>query len=233
MNTPIHGYKLRALFTKDLKDTLKNPQCLIMAALPLVMVLLYSNLDFGGEGMDRIFVLIMGALMALCILPVSLPAQMISEEKEKFTLRTLMLSNVTAWEFLLSKVLVTLLLMLVTALLILGIVGLDVVSAGLYLLSMGAGSLCMVLLGALVGILAKNQMSTGLFSAPVMLVMLLPAILGMADARIERVARFLPTHAVLTLLLGEGGPTQIAVLAAWTALSAALFVLAYQRKRLD
>ena len=107
----IQAYKVAALFRKDWKDTLKNGNFLLLCILPLGLSALYTFIDFGGFRMEPLFVLSIGLLMNLSLLPLSATSMMIAEEKEKYTLRTLMLSNVSATEFLLSKALVVFLLM--------------------------------------------------------------------------------------------------------------------------
>ena len=103
--------KVIALFKKDMKDTSKNVNVMILLVLPLLFTFLYQFIDLGGEGMPKEFILFISVLMNLCLVPVSFLSMIIAEEKEKNTLRTLMLSNVSAGDFLLSKSLVTFLYM--------------------------------------------------------------------------------------------------------------------------
>ena len=171
----IQAYKVAALFRKDWKDTLKNGNCLLLCILPLGMSALYTFLDFDGFQLDRLFVLSIGLLMNLSLLPLSATSMMIAEEKEKHTLRTLMLSNVSAVEFLLSKALVIFLLMQAVNLGVYAMVG-RVVPLPYFLLVTTCAAPCGILLGALIGLVAKNQMSTGMFSAPLALLLMLPAM---------------------------------------------------------
>ncbi|MDR0896465.1 MAG: ABC transporter permease [Oscillospiraceae bacterium] len=227
----ISPVKLWALLKKDIKDTLKNPQCLLMMGLPLVFALLYQSMDLGMPGE---YVLMLCLLMNMSITGVSCMAMMIAEEKEKYTLRTLMLSNVSAAEFLLSKALVVLGITELGSLLIFFITGSDAALLPRYLAVTIATCLCLLILGALVGIISKNQMTTGIFAAPAMLILMLPPMLAEIDATYLQVARFTPTYSMVNLLFKEGDRLfSIAVLAGWIVLSALLFALAYRRKRLD
>lgn len=230
----IQWNKVGALFRKDLKDALKNPQCLILIALPLLMVLLYTNLSFGDEGMPTAFVFSFGLLMNLSILPVTFMSMMIAEEKEKFTLRTLMLSNVSAGDFLIAKALVILLVAQCSNAIIYAITMPEGITLARYIPATTFTILSLLLFGALVGILSKNQMSTGLFAAPAMLLFLLPPTLSEVSEAMAAIAKFTPTQAMMQMLEGAGSFSfNICVLLAWTVLGAALFGLAYRRKRLD
>lgn len=231
----IHWNKVGALFRKDMKDALKNGNFILLAALPLLFTVLYRFMSFDGFQMDQQFVLTLGLLMTLTLLPLSTMSMMIAEEKEKNTLRTLMLSNVSATEFLLSKSLVIFLLMQVVNLLIYMITGMPASGLPRFLLVTSCSSVCMILFGALIGILSKNQMSTGMLSAPFALVLLIPAAFAQISDGFASVARFIPSYAMIQLISGTEDDLllPIAVLLAWTVLAALLFGAAYRRKRLD
>lgn len=227
--------KVRALFKKDLKDALKNGNFLLLAAMPIVLTLIYRLINFDGFSLEPEFVLTFGLLMALTLVPLSTTSMMIAEEKEKSTLRTLMLSNVSAGEFLISKALVIFVLVELVCLVIYMLTGLPISGLGRMLLVTAASSVSMILLGALIGIVSKNQMSTGMLSAPLALVLLMPAIFAQMSDGVMAYARFLPTTAMLQMISmpQEGILFPLMVILVWTVLSAVLFFFTYQRKRLD
>lgn len=225
--------KVRPLFRKDIRDLSKNANCLIIAILPVLFTFLYKNMNFGGEGMPPEMVLTFGLLMNSALMPISVMAMSIAEEKEKNTLRTLMLSNVSAAEFLLSKFLMIFLVTQLINLVVYAIAGTELMPIVRFLLVTSCSIAPPILLGALVGILSKNQMSTGTLSAPLALLLLMPAIFGQIDEGIAKFARFTPTMAMMNLLNRQDEAMAVAVLIGWTILSAALFALAYRKKRLD
>lgn len=161
--------KTRILFLKDWKDTLKNGNGMILAVLPLFFTLLYRMLPIDGMPMPREFISLIGVLMNLALVPVALLSMMIAEEKEKNTLRTLMLSNVGAVEFLTSKCLVVLVLLSVVNLAVFFLTGMALSALPLFLLVTTLTALCLMFLGAVIGLLCKNQMSTGTLASPVAL----------------------------------------------------------------
>lgn len=230
----LRWHKVRALFTKDMKDALQNGNMLLLAALPLVFTLLYRMMRFEGMQMEPQFVMTLGLLMTLTFMPLSVASMMIAEEKEKNTLRTLMLSNVSAAEFLLSKLMVVFLVMQVVNVMIFLITGMPASDLPRFLLITTLSSVNMILFGALIGILSKNQMSTGMISAPFALVLLMPAVFAQISDGFAAVAQFIPTYAMIQLITKQGGMLlPIVVIVVWTVLAAALFGIVYQKKRLD
>ncbi len=227
--------KVRALLKKDFKDTLKNPQCLLMGLLPLLFAVLYTNMNFGGEGgMPPMMVLMLCTLMNTSLNTLSVMAMMIAEEKEKNTLRTLMLSNVSAGDFLISKTTVAFVITEVINLLIFVLCKTEGLPLGRFLLSSAGASICLLLIGAIIGIVSKNQMATGVLSAPAALLLMLPAIFAEISDTFSTIAKFTPTRAMVLLMQPEEPVlVPLLVLVAWTVLAALLFAVIFRKKRLD
>ncbi len=230
----LSAHKIKALFQKDIKDALKNSQSMIMVVLPILFTLLYRYISLGGEHMDQSFVMATGLLMNLSLIPISAMSMMIAEEKEKNTLRTLMLSNVSAGEFLISKALVIYLITQSVGLVIYFLSGAGAVSFIRFFFGTSFTCLCLMFFGAIIGIVSKNQMATGTMSAPFAMLLLIPAIFGQVDEGFAKYARFTPTYAMLQILGKEGSLWfPLAVLLAWAILAALLFSVIYRKKRLD
>src|SRR5699024_11468048 len=105
--------------------------------------------------------------------PLNVLANMVAEEKEKQTLRSLMLANVSATDFLLSKAFVALVLMLIDGILIFLVCQEPMEYFGYFLIFYVLSSLSVLFFGALVGLLSKDQMSAGTLSSPLMILLLL------------------------------------------------------------
>ena len=75
-----HLRVLRTLFVKDIVDMFKNPNVLLMLALPLIFIVIYQFVDLG---MSPAYLLMLGVMMNLCLTPLSVLGMMIAEEKEK------------------------------------------------------------------------------------------------------------------------------------------------------
>jgi ABC-2 type transport system permease protein len=232
-----------ALFQKDCKDTLQNMNVMIMIFLPLVFGVLYTSLfsDISAE-IPANYVLGMITSMTLALVPTTFLSVLVAEEKEKHTLRTLMLSGVTGGEFMASKTLLTLVLMEVLSVACFFVTKGEPRLLPAYLLLVTAGSLGLLLIGATIGLLCKDQMSTSVLSAPIALVLMIPPMLGSLNDTLAFIAKLTPIQWVLRLLAwvqgggslisAEGGKGAL-VLLAWIVLPAIVFGVVYRRKRLD
>lgn len=231
----MNGYKIAALLKKDMKDTLKNVNCLIMILLPLFFVILYQSMDFGGEHMPNDFIMLMGLQMNMALIPVSVVAMMVAEEKEKNTLRTLMLSNVKAGEFLVSKLLVGYLMMQFVNLFIFFLTTNPISHLTLFLLATTLCGTVVLLIGASVGLISKNQMSTGIIGAPVALLLLIPSMFASLSPEgfIAKLASFLPNDAMIHILANGGSFRDYVVTIVWIVLTGLLFTLAYRKMQRD
>ena len=106
--------KTATLFEKDLKDVVKNPTMLVCCLLPLGFIAFFSKVMGGNvEGVEAQHAfdatMLSYALLFTCTMVSSMATiTAIAEEKEKHTLRTLMLANVSPEQILLSRGLVAL-----------------------------------------------------------------------------------------------------------------------------
>ncbi len=235
-----HCTRTWVLLRKDAADMVKNPNMLIMLLLPVLFSWIYTFIGAEtGEHLTPAAVLTLATLMTLALVPLSLLSTAIAEEKEKNTLRTLMLTGVTAGEFLTSKALATELSIAVVSTEAFFVAGAPVTALAPYLAASLLGALPLLLLGAVIGIASRDQMSTGIAAAPLALLMMLPAMFGAAGGVIGFIARLMPTTAVLDLVYAAMGlqaldlVSSMLVLAVWSVLSAAVFALIYKKKRLD
>lgn len=220
-----HLRVLRTLFVKDIVDMFKNLNVLLMLALPLIFIVIYQFVDLG---MSPAYLLMLG--------------MMIAEEKEKNTMRTLMLCNVTGGEFLAAKTLAVLAGTLLVDTVLFFLTGFGPAQLPVFLLVCTAGSITMLLLGGLTGIVCRDQTSTGTIAGPLALVFMLPTMFAGMGGVLQKVASFVPTTATADLMfLGLGHQSwmganvlwDVAVLAVWTAGSAVLFALAFRKKGVD
>lgn len=229
------AYKVHALMKKDFKDALKNLNCLFMVILPLFFVMLYNSIGI-GEHMPPTFVMMLGLQMNMALIPVSALAMMVAEEKEKHTLRTLMLANVSAPEFLLSKLIIGYSMMQLVNVAIFFLCSQPVSDLLRYFLITSLGSVPTLILGASIGLISKNQMSTGILAAPAALLLLIPSMFSqiMPDGFLAKIARATPNDAVARLLLRDGSALlSVVVLVVWIILVGFLFSLAYHKLRAD
>ena len=238
----MNGKIICTLLKKDLKSCLANKNILVSVLIPIFFCLLYRFLFSSlGDGLED-FVLSACTVFAISIVPTSILPVMIAEEKEKYTLRSLMLAQVKGGEFLFSKITVCLLLTLADA-------------AAVYFLSDGrpedfpmytgiillsSAGLCF--LGAIAGLTAKDQASAGTISAPLTLLAMLPPLFAGFNDVIGKVAVIFPTTSCQTLFTSAASGdsfsagenlTALAVCAVWIIGGAVLFNLFYRKKGVD
>ena len=84
---------------KQLKDTLKNKTILIQFILFPIMTLIMEY-AITLDGMPELFFTKLFSIMYIGMAPLTSVAAIISEEKEKNTLRVLIMSNVKPWQYL-------------------------------------------------------------------------------------------------------------------------------------
>ncbi len=220
------------IIKKQLKDTLKNKTVLIQFIMFPAMTLIMEN-AIKIDGMPENFFTKLFSVMYIGMAPLTSAAAIISEEKEKNTLRVLLMANVKPWEYLLGvSVYVWTLCML----------GAIVMSSGLkasdipfYLMIMGLGFVISILIGSCVGIYARNQMVSTSLVMPVMMVLSFAPMLAMFNDKIEVLARIFFTQQIRvifnTMSFGEAGKTGFAVIAINACAALGLFFTAFRRNR--
>lgn len=250
--------KVGILCMKDLVDMLKNPSMLCCLLFPIGFSVLFRFLttDMRTEALalaasdaarqqviDTISTLLLASSLCMTIgMIVSMAVVYgIAEEKEKHTLRTLMLSNVSATQIALSRALVTLGVVLVVSVacyLVLAGGDFGLLPAYLALGLLGAAPL--VLVSLVLGLAARDQMTAGLYSMPIVLVALAP-VFGMQNEAIEGVVQLAPTGGMFSLfelaVSGELFTAQalvpLAIIVAWTVGGAVVFSMLYKKLAQD
>lgn len=239
----IAGYKIKALFVKDMKNLMRNPNIAIMLLLPILFALLYTRImtvPVEAEMFLGQYIFHLCTIMNIGVVPISVVAMSIAEEKEKNTLRTLMLSNVSAIEFMIAKLLLGLVLFLVVNVLVFFICEVEISSFVWTMSVITITSISALMFGAVIGLIAKDQMSTGYYATPVMLLFMAP-IFGMLSEKISQFTKFIPTSSMMWLenvtefsdLTTSDGLLAISVILVWIVISLVLFKFIYKKNSLD
>lgn len=162
----------------------------------------------------------------------------IAEEKEKHTLRVLMTSSVTGIQYFLGTICIPFVIIMILNGAILPLAGCRLIpeNVAVYVLLTAISGLTSCIIGMLVGIFAKNQMSANLMATPLLLVFGLIPIFGDLSEGIAKVSRFLFTG-VLTDMAGSiaAGTVfrpdglQLAVLFGEMLLALIIFICMYKR----
>lgn len=231
--------RIRTLVMKEIKDLSKNMNVLLVCLLPLVFAMVYPRLNvaqtFNGMVLSTFF--IMNSSM---IAPVAM-AMLISEEKEKNTLRTLMLSTVSPMEFLLGKAIVMWLLVNLTNIGIFFTLHTPIKYLLHYAINAILLSIIMILVGAVVGILSKNLMSAGTNSMPILLLFYMIPSIAKVKENIKPIAYLFPTYHSEELIdqllhndnIYQSGYQHYSVLLIWIIIATITFSVIYKHRRLD
>lgn len=233
--------KWKALFKKDLSDYLKNPAMFISNLIPLMFVVLYNipPLDVGGD--KSLFILTVGMLLNSCMCAILVPSTSIAEEKEKFTLRTLILSNVSAAEFFLSKISTGIVITMVGNLLVFLLTKTALANLPAYLLFTLLGTICLVMVSAVIGAVCRDQMSTSILQVPIMLLLLIPSMFSGAVKLFRYISYLSPIDASLHLyyntvngeLFTGKSALRFCIIVVWIIGASLLFSFIYKKRGFD
>lgn len=227
---------IAAVLWKQMKDTLKNKTILLQFILFPVMTLIMEN-AIKMEDMPEHYFASLFAVMYLGMAPLTSMAAIISEEKEKNTLRVLLMSNVKSKSYLLGIGIYIWVICMLGACVI-GIAGkYSGVALRDFLIIMGIGNIVSILIGAVIGTVSRDQMKATSLSVPVMMVFAFLPMLAMFNEGIEKVAKFTYTQQINMLMSQVGnmdlGMERITIIGANMLLAMILFAIAYKRSSLE
>lgn len=179
---------IAAIFQKQIKDTFKNKTILIQFILFPILTFVMEN-AVSIDNMPPHFFANLFAVMYVGMAPLTCMAAVISEEKEKNTLRILLMSNVKPVEYLVGiGGCIWLICMLGSC--VCGICGgYRGKALGIFELIMAVGTLVSMILGAAIGTWSKNQMTATSITVPVMMIFSFLPMLSMFNTNIEKIAR--------------------------------------------
>lgn len=195
--------KIKAIFVKEIKDSLRNNRVIFLFLLfpafaYLVTFLLGKKLDTDP---------ITFVEMHISMIPLMITASLIAEEKDKNTLKVLMLSNVKPVEFLLGVLSFVFLLNVATTCLFIPLLKFKFVEFFNFLLVTSMGIICSTILGAIIGITAKSGSNVAATSTPITLVFALVPLLAqmMPGSAIAGFASMLYSGQMISILMDLTG----------------------------
>lgn len=222
------------IIRKQLKDTLKNKTVLIQFIMFPVMTLIMEN-AIQIPNMPENFFTKLFAVMYMGMAPLTSVASIISEEKEKNTLRVLMMANVKPWEYLAGiGIYVWMLCMAGAAVMA---IGLPAGQIPFFLGIMAVGFVISIAAGACIGVFSSNQMTATSLFMPVMMVLSFAPMLAMFNDKIEKIARIFYTQQLRILMnqmTFDGIKTETVLVVLINALlGIVLFFAAFKEKGLE
>mgnify|MGYP001160559934 CR=1 FL=1 len=230
--------RVSAIIVKDVKDLFKNSyMILITILLPLGMAALLSDSDS-----DDASLLGMPINLALVITGAFVQATMMAEEKEKNTLRALLLSPATRMEIILGK---SLLSSLITILVVIGSIFISKMHVpGLFYFTIMVvlSIVIFVSLGTIIGLISRTVMETSIVGLPVLVIFTYGSLISttLDNPVFSTIISYLPTESFSAALIGleqNGGFTEIKWhllnMLLWAIGSLAIAVIVYGKRRFD
>lgn len=224
-----------AILKKQLKDTFKNKEILIQFILfPVIAIIMENAINI--EGMAERFFVTLFATMYIGMAPLTSMAAIIAEEKEKNTLRVLMLSNVKPVEYLTGTGSYIWLICMLGAVVFAVTGKYEGKAFWIFLAVMAVGILASLLIGAVIGTFSRNQMMATSITVPVMMVFAFLPMLSMFNETIAKVAKFTYSQQINLLISQVENmkleSTNVVVIAFNVILAAVLFGYSYKKSGL-
>lgn len=165
-----------------------------------VMRVVFTSMSDGEEVTTFMmnYLLNFGLVFNIGLLGIYVTSAALAEEKEKHTLRTLMTSSVNGLEFFIGSIVPIFILMMAINMLLLPVSGLSFSDVPLlmYIFVTTIASLTSCIIGMILGIFAKNQVSANTITTPVLLVFtFIPTFASFMES-LEGISKFLFTGVI-------------------------------------
>ena len=225
-----------AIFKKQLKDTLKNKTVLIQFVMFPVMTLIMNN-AIKMQDMPKNFFVNLFATMYIGMAPLTSIASIISEEKEKNTLRVLIMSNVKPYEYLLGIGSYVWFACMLGGIVICAAGGYNLQTSIVFMGIMAIGILTLLLIGAIIGIWSKTQMMATSIAVPVMMVFSFVPMLSLFNSTIEKIAKIIYSEQISRMLSQiddlQFHAANIGVIATNIFIAVVIFIVIFKKCRLS
>ena len=226
--------KVLVIFRKQMRDTFKNKTILIQFILFPLITLIMENCITVNDMPDNFFTKLF-AVMYIGMAPLTAVSSVISEEKEKNTLRVLMHANIRPWQYLTGVGMYVWTICMIGA----GLMSVNLPSEQrlFFLGVMAAGFIISILAGACVGIFSKNQMMATSVVMPVMMVFSFAPMLAMFNDIIRKGAVVFYTQQLKNIFdemaWSAVSGKSIVIIIANTMVFILLFAVLYRKKGLE
>ena len=220
---------LSAILIKQCKDSLHNlPSLMVMLIYPAVAWIMITTMR-GEEAMTDFFVP-MFAAMHCSFSPITLSSNILSEEKEKGTLRSLVMAGVSGIQYLISLSVFVIVFSMLTGSAFLLMGDFDPQCTLTFAGAMLAGVILSTLAGLCVGIRSKNVSGANGIAVPVGLVLALLC----AGSALAATNSYVYSGQISGLMQGGDITSKtVAVLCAYFVGLWGLLILLFRRNKLD
>lgn len=191
-----------ALLIKQIKDTLKNmPVLVLFVVYPCIAIIMTQAMQ-EQTGAGIVFLSIF-ATMHCVFTPIVAAASILAEEKEKNTLRVLIMSNVTLREYFISIGGFILIADLLTGSAFLFLISHRITEVLSFLTAMSIGCILSIILGICIGLYARNPAAANGLAVPFAMIFAFLPMLSNFNKSIENVSKFTYGQQISYLLSGK------------------------------
>lgn len=195
---------MQAVFMKQILDTSKNMEQLILFIVyPTVAFVMLQAI--GGQTESSVFFIATFATMHCVFTPIVCTSNILAEEKEKNTLRMLVLSGVKPLEYICSIGFFVWIAVMVTGSSFFFMGKYDFGQSSVFLLYMTAGCVVSVICGMCIGIYAQNAMAANALAVPIGMVFAFLPMLAFFNKTIEKAAYYTYSYQIAFAFQKIGG----------------------------
>ena len=226
---------IKAIFIKQAKDMIKNPSVLVMfivfpaVALIMTELIAKSNQDIP----NNMFVTMMAAIFAGMGLVTSSCA-VIAEDIERKSLRFLIIAGVKPHQYLIGTGGFFLIAGAITSVVFALIGDFTIIETIKFLSVMIAGSATSIVLGALIGMLSKNQQAATALSMPIAVIIGFTPMVASFSETVEKYASILYTQQINVIVndFSASFAQALMVIGINIVVLLMLFIIIYRKKGL-
>ncbi|MFD1412643.1 ABC transporter permease [Oceanobacillus jeddahense] len=229
--------RFMAIFQKDLKDLYRNMYVSSTALMPLVFAVIYGRMD---NITIEMYVFVIS--ISLALVGTFLQCAMIAEEKEKNTLRGLMLSPATLTEILSGKSAVTIVITVIVTGVCMFLMNFSFTGRGVLIAGVILSLIFFIALGTWMGLITRSVLEASVYVLPVMFIFGMGNMfMAFADQyTFLQVLEYTPgiqLEEIVKLEDAGAGFSQLwkpfAIIGAWVVASLALAAVTFKKRMMD
>ena len=186
---------ISAVFLKQLKDSLKNKLIIFIFFMFPIMCLIFKYV-LEAPIFENI-VLPMFINMNALSLPFMCASNIIAEDKEKGSLKNLIMANVKGWEYLIGIGLTMFTLSFISTSIFLfyyDLSSLNVTKVWIFFFSSFCSIIISILIGSIFGLISKNQMSSAPIASPLFIFLGMLPTLSKLNEDLETFSKIFYSH---------------------------------------
>ena len=233
----ISAQRIKAILIKDYKDFSRNMAVSVTLFLPIVMAAFYGRLE--TDSIDTHFMTIN---LTFVLVATYVQCCLIAEEKEKNTLRTLMLSPAKTIEILMGKGLLSFILTIIVVVVCAFLSEYQPAETAVIAIAIILSTVFYISIGTLLGLFSKSIVEASVIVLPAMAIFSFGpmALLFAEDYPVLSLFEWLPSSQLIELATITEGIhttgdilTPILVITGWIIIASALTVWVFQKQKTD